>query len=127
MSGKRRSLFGLVAAVVIGVAAMQGFSWWSRERLGPQVAAGAQPGDIHMIASVTCAYCAVARAWFVENSVPFTECEIERDTDCAATYNALMAPGTPVLLVRGRRLVGFSPQSLADALATPRTSNPATP
>ena len=113
-----RSLLGLVIAVVIGAAAMQGFTWWSRERLGAQVAASARPGDIHMIASVTCVYCAAARAWFTENRVPFTECEIERDAACAAKYNALMAPGTPVLLVRGKRLLGFSAQAVADALAT---------
>ncbi|MES2100790.1 MAG: glutaredoxin domain-containing protein [Pseudomonadota bacterium] len=118
MSSAKRSLLGLITVVVIGAAAMQGFTWWSRERLGAQVAANARPGDIHMIASVTCVYCAAARAWFTENRVPFTECEIERDADCAATYNALMAPGTPVMLVRGKRLLGFSAQAVADALAT---------
>ena len=96
---------------------MQGFAWWSRDRLGSQVAAAARPGDIHMIASVTCVYCAEARAWFNENRVPFTECMIESDAVCAAKYHALMAPGTPVMLVRGRRLVGFSAQAVADALA----------
>ena len=118
MSGPKRSLVGLIAVVVIGAAAMQGFTWWSRERLGTQVAANARPGDIHMIASVTCVYCAAARAWFNENRVPFTECLIERDAVCAEKYNALMAPGTPVMLVRGKMLLGFSAQSIADTLAT---------
>ena len=111
-------MLGLVAAVVIGVAAMQGFAWWSRERLGAQVAAAARPGDIQMIGSVTCVYCAAARAWFTEHRVPFSECLIERDAPCAAAYNALMAPGTPVLLVRGKRLLGFDTRAIADALAT---------
>jgi len=118
VSTPRRSLLGLITVVVIGAAAMQGFTWWSRERLGAQVEANARPGDIHMIASVTCVYCAAARAWFNENHVPFTECLIESDADCAAKYNALMAPGTPVMLVRGKRLLGFSAQAVADALAT---------
>ena len=118
VSTGKRQLLGLITVVVIGAAAMQGFAWWSRERLGAQVAAAAKPGDIHMIASVTCVYCAVARAWFTENRVPFTECLIERDADCAAKYNALMAPGTPVMLVRGKRLRGFSAQAIADVLAT---------
>ncbi len=111
-----RSLLGLVTAVVVGSAAVQGFQWWSSERLGAQVAAAARPGDIHMIASVTCIYCAAARAWFDENRVPFTECLIERDAVCAAKYNALMAPGTPVMLVRGQRLLGFDARAIADAL-----------
>ena len=54
MKSTRRSLLGLITVVVVGVAVMQGFIWWSRERLGAQVAAAAKPGDIHMIASVTC-------------------------------------------------------------------------
>ena len=118
MKSTRRSLLGLITVVVVGAAVMQGFTWWSRERLGAQIAAAAKPGDIHMIASVTCVYCAAARAWFIENRVPFSECLIERDTHCAAKYNALMAPGTPVMLVRGKRLLGFSAQAIADALAT---------
>ena len=49
--------------------------------------------------------------------MPFTECLIERDAACATNYRALLAPGTPVLLVRGERLVGFDPQAVAAALA----------
>jgi arsenate reductase-like glutaredoxin family protein len=69
-----------------------------------------------MISSYTCVYCAQARAWFAEHSVPFSECSIERDTACAARFAALLSPGTPVLLVRGRPQVGFSPQRVAEAL-----------
>ena len=72
-----------------------------------------------MISSVTCSYCERARAWFTEHRVPFTECLIERDSRCAATYSALMAPGTPVLLVRGQRLVGFNVQAVAEVLSSP--------
>ena len=116
-SAKLRSVLVLAALVLGAFAAMQGLQAWSRARLGPQVAAAAKPGDIFMIASVSCVYCAAARAWFDANRVPFTECLIERDASCAAHYNALMAPGTPVLLVRGRRLLGFNAQAVADALA----------
>ena len=114
---KLRSVLVLAALVLAAFAAMQGLQAWSKARLGPQVAAAAKPGDIFMIASVTCIYCAAARAWFDANRVPFTECLIERDARCAAHYSALMAPGTPVLVVRGRRLLGFNAQAVADALA----------
>ena len=112
----RRSLLALAALVLAAGAGVQGVAWWQRVPLGSQVAASARPGDIHMIASVTCTYCAAARAWFAEYRVPFTECLIERDAVCAAKYNALLAPGTPVLLVRGTRLVGFDPLAIAAAL-----------
>ena len=121
-AAKLRSVLVLAALVLAALAlavgaAMQGAAWWQRERLGAQLAAAARPGDIHMLASVTCIYCAQARAWFDANRVPFTECLIERDARCAAHYNALMAPGTPVLVVRGQRLLGFNVQAVADALA----------
>ena len=107
------ALIALVAAAAVGMQALQG---WTRARLGAQVAALAKPSDIRMIASATCVYCAQARDWFESNGVPFSECLIERDARCAETYAMLMAPGTPVLLVRGQRLVGFSAQAVADAL-----------
>ena len=111
----------VLVLIVLGVATgMQVLNRWTTTRLGPQVAALAKPGDILMIASVTCVYCAAARAWFKANHVPFSECEIERDAQCAAAYNALMAPGTPVLVVRGQRLLGFNAQAVADALRAPK-------
>ena len=118
----RRSLLLLAAVVAAAAAATQGVAWWQRATLGREVAERARPGDIHMIASVTCPYCAAARAWFDANGVSFTECLIERDPVCAAKYQALMAPGTPVFLVRGERLVGFDPQAIAVRLA-PRESS----
>lgn len=112
----RRSLLGLGVAVLAGAAALQGIGGWSRARLGARVAAAARPGDIRMIGSVDCVYCAAARTWFERHRVPFDECLIERDPACAAAYRALLAPGTPVLVVRGRRLLGFDPAAVADAL-----------
>jgi glutaredoxin len=119
---KRSSILALIVIVLFAAAAMQGLAGWSKARLGSVVAAEAKPGDIQMIASVTCVYCAQAREWFNANKVPFSECEIERDARCAAAYNALMAPGTPVLVVRGKRLVGFSAQAVADALQAPKAA-----
>jgi hypothetical protein len=113
-----RSRLGLAVLVLVFGVAMHGLTWWGQARLGAQVAADARPGDIHLLASVSCVDCAEARAWFTENRVPFTECLIERDAQCAAIPDAPMAPGASVLLVRGKRLAGFSAQAVADALAT---------
>lgn len=116
MKKKLRAL-SIVAALALGTGfVMQGLQNVSAERLGARVAASARPGDIRMIASDTCVYCAQARAWFGAHRVPFSECSIERDAACAATYRALLAPGTPLLLVRGRRQLGFDPHAVAAAL-----------
>ena len=113
---KPRSLF-IVIAIVLGIGwALQEFKGWSNRRLGAQIAARAIPGDIQMLSSVACPYCDRARAWFTEHRVAFSECVIERDEACALRFQAMMAPGTPVLLVRGKRLVGFNAGAVALAL-----------
>jgi glutaredoxin len=109
-------MFGLVVLVLAVSAASQ---WWAgrhERHLGEQVALLAQPGDIRMLASETCSICMAARSWFTMHKVPFSECTIERDAACRADFEASGSPGTPVLVVRGRRLVGFSPDRLHETL-----------
>ena len=112
----RRSMLGLVLLVV----AVSGLSqWWaghSDRRLGREVAALAQPGDIHMVSSDTCAICWRARAWFMEHKVAFTECSVEKDADCRRAFDRHGAPGTPVMVVRGKPLLGFDPTQLQQVL-----------
>jgi hypothetical protein len=112
----RRSLLVLAALVL---AASAGSSWWAarqQQDLGREVAAKVQPGDIRMLSSTTCSICTVARLWFQEHQVPFSECFIERDAACASDFEATRSPGTPVLIVRGVPQVGFSPQRVRDSL-----------
>ena len=120
LTPQARSLLGLALLVLAALAAQ---AWWTarvRGNAGVQVAALARPGDIHMLSSDICAVCVQARRWFVTHGVPFTECSIERDDACRVSFDAHLAPGTPVLLVRKRVLLGFSPERLRDALAATR-------
>jgi len=117
VQASRRSLLGLVALVMAVSAVSQ---WWAGRHdaaLGPQLAALARPGDIHMVSSTTCAYCTVARQFLQRHGVAFSECFIERDAACAAQFAAARAPGTPLLLVRGRPMVGFDAQRIQATLA----------
>ena len=119
MKTSKRSLLGLVALVLAVSVASQ---WWvgrHEQRLGGQVAALAQPGDIRMLSSETCAICTVALGWFNEHQVPFSECLIERDAQCRTDFDATRAPGTPVILVRGVPQLGFNPERLRLALQPP--------
>ena len=120
LTPRAQSLLGLALLVLVTASAQ---AWWSarlRAQVGGQVAALARPGDIHMLSSDNCGVCVQARRWFVAHQVPYTECSIERDAPCRAAFEARGAPGTPVLLVRERALLGFSPESLRSALAAPR-------
>ena len=111
------SRFGSLAFVLLLVwGGTQALQWWSARQLGADASAHARPGDIQMISSLNCVYCAKARAWFTQQNIPFSECMVERDAACAAQYRALLAPGTPVIVVRGQPQVGFSAQRIEAAL-----------
>lgn len=112
MNVSRRSLLGLVLLILAISAASQ---WWGHRQeaaVGERLAALAQPGDLLMLSSDTCSICSLARTWFQQHGVNFDECSIERDADCRSRFEALRAPGTPVILVRGQPELGFSPERL---------------
>jgi glutaredoxin len=110
---------GLIGLVLAVSAASQ---WWAHrdeQQMGRQLASLAQPGDIQLVSSETCTYCAQARAWMSEQHVAFAECFIERDAACAARYRSSMMNGTPVVVVRGQAQLGFNPQRIAQTLRQP--------
>jgi glutaredoxin len=111
-----RSLLGLVLLVVAAGAAQRWWTWQQGQTLGSDVATLVQPGDIRMLSSETCGYCLQARLWFQANDIAFSECLIERDAACRAEFQALRAPGTPVIVVRGRAQIGFSAARVRQAL-----------
>lgn len=116
-SRRRGWLVPLLLAAVVFVA----FQWWTgrtQRAIGDELAAAARPGDIVMLSSEQCVYCTSARRWFEQHRVSFSECFIERDTACADAYQAQGAPGTPTLLVRGERQVGFNAERVARTLAS---------
>ena len=95
--------------VVVAVAWFASSAWRGHVQAqdGEQLVTVARPGDIRMISSETCPYCLAARRWMTQQGVPFSECFIERDAKCAADYQALGAVGTPTVMVRGQRVIGF--------------------
>ena len=116
MNPRWRTLGGLALVVALASGASQ---WWRSHlagSLGEQLLALARPGDIQLLSSTTCVVCTAARHWLTDQQVPFSECFIERDADCAARYQALGARGTPTLLVRGQLQLGFSPQQVLAGL-----------
>ena len=111
-------------SVAVVVALASGASHWWRVHLagslGERMAALARPGDIQLLSSTTCVYCTVARRWLTDQQVPFKECFVEQDADCAQRYQALGARGTPTVVLRGAMQLGFSPQLVLDRLVTER-------
>ena len=118
MKTSPRSWVGLALLLLVLSASLASQRWVGRQERGNgvELAALAQPGEIRMLSSETCAICTVARAWFTEHRVPFSECLIERDAQCKADFDASRAPGTPLLVVRGLPQVGFDPGRVRLAL-----------
>lgn len=116
--GASRGTIVGVVLLVVGISLALG--WWQRQRqatLGQTVASLARPGDIHMISSDSCGFCIQARRWFEQHGVAFTECSIEREPACRQAFDALGAPGTPVIVVRGQPTLGFDAERLRRRLA----------
>ncbi|MCE4553169.1 glutaredoxin family protein [Roseateles cellulosilyticus] len=104
--------------VVVAVAWLVSSAWRGHVEAGDaeQLARQVKLGDIRMISSETCPYCVAARRWMTAQGVPFSECFIERDAACVADYQALGAVGTPTLVVRGQRVIGFDRARIVDIM-----------
>jgi glutaredoxin len=118
-------------ALVLLLAAVYAVSqWWGARQqasLGERLGAAARPGDIQMLSSTTCGICTQARRWFETHGVAFDECFVEKNAACADRFAQLMAPGTPVIVVRGQAQLGFDPERIALRLAARPSSKPASP
>ncbi len=109
-----------LATVALLLAAVSLASWGWRAHVarqdGQALARLARPGDIRMISSETCGYCVAARRWMTAEGVPFSECLIERDAQCLADFEAAGGLGTPTLIVRGQRVIGFDRAGILAAM-----------
>lgn len=113
---QRRPLIPLVVIAVVMLGGVQALKAWQSRGQAGALRASTLPGDILMLSSATCGYCTQARDWMTEQRVPFTECFIEQDVACAATFQRLGGQGTPTLLVRGQAITGFDRQRVLAAL-----------
>lgn len=67
-----------------------------------------QKGKVLMYSTSWCGYCKKARRYFSENSIVFTEFDIEKNALARRQYDRLGGKGVPVILVGKRRMNGFS-------------------
>ncbi len=124
MTVRREALRLLVAVLVLSVA-WQGLQSWRQQRLTQALAEHLRPGDLTLLSSVTCVYCDRARSWLRQAGLPFDECFIEREPDCATLWARTGGRGTPTVLVRGQVQLGFRPEAVLAALqAAPPVAAP---
>nr|WP_316644131.1 glutaredoxin family protein [uncultured Roseateles sp.] len=120
MNTFRKTWLPLIVVATLAWSAAWGLRSWQGADQAQRLQAAAKPGDIVMLSSTTCYFCAQARSWLTAQTVPHHECFIETDAVCLAQFQALQAQGTPTFLVRGRRVVGFDREAILAALELPR-------
>ena len=112
----RRSLLILAALVLAVGSAAALWRLGAPHDLGREVASNAEPGDIFMYSATTCGYCKKLARWFAWHNVPYASCEIDRDKQCRSDFYANKGVGTPLMVVRGQKHHGYSPQKIAQSL-----------
>jgi len=70
-----------------------------------------------MYATERCGYCLKAREYFIDEGIEFTEFDIDNNAVAKRAFNALEAPGTPLVYVGYNRVDGFNKKKLDEALA----------
>ena len=73
--------------------------------------------EVVMFTTQTCGYCAKARTWFTEQNVAWDERDIETSESARAEWVAMGGVGTPLILINGARISGFSVDALSAELA----------
>ncbi len=63
---------------------------------------------VTMYSTTRCGYCKKAKKYFIANSIPFTELDIDKSKKARKAYDKLGGKGVPVILVGKKRMNGFS-------------------
>src|SRR5262245_16371237 len=100
--------FGLFLALFMAYAVWTGVQAGLGHRGGLSsselraLAATVKSDDVVMYSTQGCGYCVQAKRWLANHGFAFTECDIERSTQCLREFEAEGADGTPYLKVRGQ-------------------------
>jgi glutaredoxin len=83
-----------------------------------------QNSKVVLYATTHCPYCHKARRWLLEQKIPFTEKDVEKDRE-AALHLAMLekaqgipSGGVPMIEVNGKLIPGFDPSAVLEALAS---------
>jgi len=72
----------------------------------------AKPRTAHEVILYTtswCPYCKMAKAYFESRGVPYTDYDIEKDSEAAAKKKQMSSGGVPFAIVNGEHISGYSP------------------
>ncbi|NNF66008.1 MAG: glutaredoxin family protein [Gammaproteobacteria bacterium] len=76
----------------------------------------AHSGEVTLIATQWCGYCAKTREFFRKHDIPYVEVDIEDHPESLQQLAHLGLQGVPVVLVGDKVIRGYQPVALAAAL-----------
>lgn len=106
---QRRSIlagFGLALCSIVAATAMA----------APPKGKASSP-EIIVYTTQTCGYCVKARNYFKARNLAWDERDIERSEAARKEWAALGGKGTPVIVIEGKALMGFSEAGVVAELA----------
>lgn len=78
--------------------------------------AQAHQGKVILYGTSWCGFCAKARSLLSEQGVDYVEYDIEKSTEGHTQYKRLGGRGVPVLLIDGKVIRGYRPDSIIRAI-----------
>jgi len=80
----------------------------------------ARQGEVVLLGTSGCPWCARVRAYLRAGGVPFRELDVERDPEGARRFAEIGAVAVPVLQVGGVTVRGYDPAAIRAAFASAR-------
>lgn len=81
-------------------------------------AGAAKAGQVTMYSTSWCGHCKNARNYFAARRIAYREIDVEKSAEAAREFKALGGDGVPLILVGGKAMSGFDPESF-EALRGP--------
>ncbi len=72
--------------------------------------------DVILYTTSWCPYCKMAKAYFESRGIPYTDYDIEKDSEAAARKKQMSSSGVPFAIVNGEHISGYSPNAYDSAL-----------
>lgn len=72
--------------------------------------------QVIMYTTPTCGYCKVAKAFFKDHNVEFSEKDVTVDMQAREEFMKLGEQGVPVFMIDGQKIVGFDKVKLSQLL-----------
>jgi mycoredoxin len=110
----------LIAGMTLGAPAHDLYARWFPPQAftqGDFRSLRADPSIVVMVfGTSTCPYCKAARTFFAEQNIAFTDFVIDQSTDARRRFATLHSEAVPVVIVGERKIIGWQPQAVQDAL-----------